>query len=80
MVEGTPEGQLSGVTFARADFRQHSKYVVVFVKACDVYAFVFIFAGLDRESTNKLIAQTNVKLDMNSSGCGEMGEGTPQRK
>lgn len=80
LVEGAPEGQLGGVTFARADFRQPSKYVVVFVKACDAYAFVFIFAGLDAESTNKLIAQTNVRLDKNSSGCGVAGEGTPQRK
>jgi hypothetical protein len=80
LVESTAEGQLGGVTFARADFRRPSKYVVVFVKACDVYAFVFIFAGLDLESVNKLIAQTKVKLDMKGSGCGGAGEGTPQKK
>ena len=57
------------VRFARVDFQQPHLYEAVFVKACDVYAFVFVFDAADLESTNNLIAQTNVKLDAKHSGC-----------
>ena len=81
-VEGTAEGQLGGVMFARADFRKPSRagYEVVFVKACDEYAFVFIFAGPDLEVANRLIAQATVKLDMKKSGCGANTASSPQDK
>ena len=71
LVEGKAEEQLAGVKFSRVDFHSTLNYQAVLVKACDVYAFVFIFAASDLESTNRLIAQTVVKLDMKASGCGQ---------
>ena len=67
LVEGKAEEQLAGVKFSRVDFHSTLNYQAVLVKACDVYAFVFIFAASDLESTNRLIAQTVVKLDMKAS-------------
>ncbi|HEY6384465.1 MAG TPA: hypothetical protein VIX91_02160, partial [Candidatus Acidoferrum sp.] len=63
------EAQLGGVTFARVDFHETLSYEAVLVKACDVYAFVFIFAASGLESANRLIAQTTVKLNVKNSGC-----------
>lgn len=63
------EAQLGGVIFARVDFHQTLSYEAVLVKACDFYAFVFIFAASDLESANRLVAQTTVKLDAKNSGC-----------
>jgi hypothetical protein len=71
LVEGKAEEQLGGVTFSRVDLHQTLNYQAVLVKACDVYAFVFIFASSDVESANRLIAHTAVKLDIKASGCGE---------
>jgi hypothetical protein len=79
-VKGTQEERLGGVAFARTDFRQNEVYEAVHVKACDVYAFVFIFAGEDLAAVNKLVAQTNIKLDMKNSGCGGKSDGAPQKK
>jgi hypothetical protein len=82
LVEGTAEGQLGGATFARADFRKPSRagYEIVFVKACDEYAFIFIFAGPDQEAASRLMAQSTVKLDMKKSGCGGNTVSIPQHK
>ena len=80
LVDGEPEGHLGGVTFARIDFHHAISYEAVFVKACDVYALVFIFAASDLESASRLIAQTTVKLDMKTSGCREATASTPQPK
>ena len=80
LVEGAVEGQLGGVTLARVDFRQSSLYEIVLIKACEVYAFVFIFAAEDLDSANALIAQTKIKIDMAVSGCRAMTEGPPQKK
>jgi hypothetical protein len=79
-VKGTQEERLGGVAFARTDFRQNEVYEAVHMKACDVYAFVFIFAGEDLAAVNKLVAQTNIKLDMKNSGCGGKSDGAPQKK
>jgi hypothetical protein len=80
LVEAETEGRLGGVTFARIDFHQALSYEVVLVKACDVYAFVFIFAASDVESANKLIGETTVKLDLQKSGCGSATPDTPHKK
>jgi hypothetical protein len=74
-VESTSYGKLGGVLFARQDFKKEVVYESVFVKACDAQAFVFtqalvfIFAGADQETVNKLSAATELKLDSASSGC-----------
>jgi hypothetical protein len=78
LVEGKAEEQLGGVKFSRVDFHSTLNYQAVLVKACDVYAFVFIFAASDLESTNRLIAQTVVKLDMKASGCDQTTGATSQ--
>jgi hypothetical protein len=80
LVEGEAEGHLGGVTFARIDLQHAISYEVVFVKTCDVYAFVFIFVASDLASASRLIAQTIVKLDMKTSGCREATASTPQPK
>jgi hypothetical protein len=80
LVQEEVEVQLGGVTFSRVDFHQTNSYEVVLVKACDVYAFVFIFAGSDLKSANSLVAATTVKLDTKNSGCGDATASTPQKK
>jgi len=80
LVAGETKGHLGGVTFARVDFHQTLSYEVVLVKACDAYAFVFIFAASDLQSANMLIAHTTVKLDMKISGCGGPTADTPTNK
>lgn len=70
LVETETEGSLGGLTFSRIDFHQTLSYEAVLVKACDAYAFVFIFAASDVESANRLIGETTVKLDLKKSGCG----------
>lgn len=80
LVDQEAERQLGGVTFSRVDFHQTLSYEAVFVKACDAYAFVFVFAASDLQSANRLIAQTAVKLDMKTSGCGQSTASTPQQK
>lgn len=62
--------ELGGVTFTRVDFREGASYEAVFVRACESYAFVFIFAASDLESVNNLVAQSTVKLDSKTAGCG----------
>jgi len=65
-------GELGGTSFARTDFshRDHPAYEVVFVKACETLALGFVFAGSDQDAVGKIIAATDVKLDLAASGCG----------
>jgi hypothetical protein len=70
-VQGNREGELGGALFARADFfKEGPAYEAVFVKACNTLALVFVFTGSSRDSVNKLIAATDVKLNLSASGCG----------
>jgi hypothetical protein len=69
-VQGGRESELGGTLFARTDFfKVGPVYEAVFVKACDTQALIFAFMGSDRGAVNKLIAATELKLDLPSSGC-----------
>jgi hypothetical protein len=59
---------LGGVSFARTDFKG-ALYEAVLVKSCDAQAFVFIFASSGRDTVDKLIGQTDLKLEPARSGC-----------
>jgi len=63
---------MGGTSFARMDFshRDHPAYEAVFVKACETLALGFVFAGSDQDAVNRIIAATDVKLDLAVSGCG----------
>ena len=70
-VMGTSDGKLGNVTFARTDF-SHTKppaYEAVFMKACDALAFTVVFAAHDRETVERFVAATDLKLDPSVSGC-----------
>ena len=69
-LSGSSESVLSGTTFVRQDFQRESRYEAVLVKACTAQAIVFIFAGSDRDGVTKLIEATQLKLDLERSGCG----------
>jgi hypothetical protein len=70
-VRGSREGELGGVSFARADFfREGPAYQTVFLKACDTQALIFIFMGSSQDAVDKIIAATELKLDLTRSGCG----------
>jgi hypothetical protein len=60
--------KFGGVSFARRDFRGPF-YEAVLVKSCDAQALVFIFASSDKDTVDKLIGETDLKLDSESSGC-----------
>ncbi len=68
-VEGTPKGNLGGVAFLRQDFRKGSYYSAALGKTCDTLELLFIFTGSDRDEINKLIAATQLKLDLARTGC-----------
>jgi len=74
-VESTSYGKLGGAAFARQDFKKGVVYESVLVKACDAQgmvftqALVFIFAGADQETANKLSSATELKLAPTTSGC-----------
>lgn len=68
-IEAAPYGMLSGIAFARHDFKKGIVYESVLVKMCDTQALVFIFAGADEEIVNELSAETKLKLDPAISGC-----------
>lgn len=68
-----------GLAFARQDFSNDTTYEVVLVKSCDAQALVFIFAASDHDGVNKLIAATQLKVDLGRSGCGSKGSGANQR-
>jgi hypothetical protein len=61
-----------GVSFARSDFRG-ALYEAVLVKSCDAQAFVFIFASSGKDTVDKLIGQTDLKLEPTRSGCHSTG-------
>jgi hypothetical protein len=61
-VDGEASGQISGIPFVRADFARRGGREAVLVMTNNTYAFVFIFAGSDVGTTNKLIASTKLKL------------------
>lgn len=69
-LSGSSEGVLGGTTFARQDFQKASRHEAVLVRACKAQAIVFIFAGSDRDGVTKLIEATQLKLDLERSGCG----------
>jgi hypothetical protein len=68
-VKSTSSRKLSGVVFARQDFKKDVVYESVLVKACDAHALVFIFGGADQETVNKLSEATELTLDPATSGC-----------
>jgi hypothetical protein len=70
LVEVRSDDKLGGITFARQDFKKSMVYEAVLVRACDAQALVFIFGDSDRDAVNKLIAATELKLDLTHSGCG----------
>jgi len=61
-VDGKSSEQVTGILFSRVDFAKGDVHEAVLVTVHNGYAFVFIFAGSDIGSTNKLIAATTVKL------------------
>jgi len=70
-VRGGSQGELSGTTFARADFvREGPAYEAVFVKACNALALTIVFAGPDQNTVERFVAATDLKLDPSVSGCG----------
>jgi hypothetical protein len=76
-VKGSLEGKLGGVSFARTDFfKKGPAYEVVFVRSCDRHALVFVFKGSGRDAVDKLIARTELTLDLSSSGCDSKTSGT----
>jgi len=78
-VNGSSESVLGRATFTRQDFQQGPRYEAVLVKACKAQAIVFIFAASDRDGVNKLIAATQLKLDLAHSGCGTDDPRTTQK-
>jgi hypothetical protein len=80
LVGAETEGRLGGVTFSRIDFHQTLSYEAVLVKACDAYAFVFIFAASDVESAKRLMGETTIKVDLKKSGCGSATPDAPHKK
>lgn len=71
LVTDSNVAQLSGMRFARADFRRTGLYEIVFMKACNAYAFVFIFAAPDSDGAIKLFKETDITLDTAKSGCSD---------
>jgi hypothetical protein len=67
-VRETLDISFGGVSFTRRDFRG-ALYEAVLVKSCDAQALVFIFASSDKDTVNKLIGETDLKLDSERSGC-----------
>jgi hypothetical protein len=61
-VQGKTNDHLSGLAFLRADFRRGRAYVVVLVSTHNGYAIVFIFAGPDEKTVNKLVASTKLEF------------------
>jgi len=69
-VPESAEGKIGGVSFSRTDFTKGAVYEAILVKACDIQAFVFVFVSSGRDGVNKLIAATQLKLNLARSGCG----------
>lgn len=69
-VEEDPHFALNGIFFARADFTG-PLYEVVLVKACETQALVFIFgiSNSNKQAVDKLISETELRLDPVKSRC-----------
>lgn len=78
-LSGSSESTLGGAAFSRQDFQKGSRYEAVLVRACKPQAIVFIFASSDQDGVNKLIAATQLKLDLVHSGCGSDVSSAPKR-
>ena len=80
-VQGSPEGELGGAVFARTDFffQKGPAYEAVFVKACETLALGFVFTGSSRDAVNKLVAATEMKLDLPTAGCAAKTSSAIQR-
>jgi hypothetical protein len=79
-LQGIREGELGRVSFARTDFfKEGPAYETVFVKACDAQALVFVFVGSSLDATNKIIADTELKLDLVRSGCAPNANATANK-
>jgi len=67
----TSTSELGQITFVRTDFFHNDPpaYESVFVKACDALALTVVFAGHDRNTVEKFVAATDLKLDPSVSGC-----------
>ena len=68
VVQENLSASFGGVAFARSDFRG-ALYEAVLVRSCDAQALVFIFASSGKDTVDKLIGGTNLKLDSELSGC-----------
>jgi hypothetical protein len=75
LLESSKAAKLGAVAFARADFKKGAVHEGIFVKACDTQALVLIFFGEDKEAVDKLVAGTELKLDLTTSGCGPKAVG-----
>jgi hypothetical protein len=64
-------GLLGGISFLRRDFSHHKlpAYEAVFLKACDTNLLLFVFSSSGKDAVDKLIAETDLKLDLAHSGC-----------
>jgi hypothetical protein len=71
-VAGSSNSDLGHITFARRDFSHKTPpaHEAVFVKACDALALTIVFAGHDRDTVDRFLAATDLKLDPSVSGCG----------
>jgi hypothetical protein len=78
-LNGSSESTFGGTTFSRQNFKKGFVYEAVLVRACKPQAFVFIFASSERDRVNKLIAATQLKLDLAHSGCGSDVSSAPQK-
>jgi hypothetical protein len=67
----TSDSELGNVTFARTDFSHTNPpaYEAVFLKACDALALTVVFAARDRDTVERFVAATDLKLDPSVSGC-----------
>lgn len=69
-VEGDSKGELGGISFARRSFfKVGPVYQTVFVRACAARVLILVFSGPDRNTVNKMISRTDLKLDLVTSGC-----------
>jgi hypothetical protein len=58
-----------GLQFERSDFKKGSVYEAALVRACETEALVLFFTDSDLGAVNRLVAATDLKLDLARSGC-----------
>lgn len=68
LVDASADSKLSDVSFKRADFKKGLVYEAVLVKGCENHILMFVFTGPARESVDKLVAATDLKIDL-PGGC-----------